>query len=63
MTKKEKYSDALVIAGLAALAYYKYSRLSRIEKDNIVSELKETGKNMIKELIPAEIKGFIPGLK
>ena len=63
MTQKEKFSDFLVIAGLAALAYYKYSRLSRTEKDNIVSELKETGKNMIKELIPAEIKGFVPGLK
>ena len=62
MTQKEKLSDILVIAGLAALAYYKYSKLTRQEKDDIVSDLKETGKNMLKELIPAEIRGFVPGL-
>lgn len=62
MTQKEKLSDVLVIAGLAALAYYKYSRLTRAEKDNIMSELKETGKNMVKELIPSEIRGFMPSI-
>lgn len=62
MTQKEKVSDILVIAGLAAFAYYKYSKLTREEKDNIVKDLKETGRNIIKELIPEEIKGFVPGI-
>ena len=62
MTRKEKFSDILVIAGLAAFAYYKYSKLSREEKDNIVNDLKETGKKMIKEFTPAEIKVFVPDI-
>jgi len=62
-TDKEKLSEVLVIAGLAAYAYYKYSKLSADEKTKIVNDIKETGRNVIKELIPDEIKGFIPGLK
>lgn len=62
MTRKEKVSDILVIAGLAAFAYYKYSRLSDAEKDKMVNDLKETGRNIVKELIPEEIKGFMPGI-
>lgn len=62
-TEKEKLSEVLVIAGLAAFAYYKYSKLSSEEKSKIVTDIKDTGRNIIKELIPDEIKGFIPGLK
>lgn len=62
MTRKEKVSDILVIAGLAAFAYYKYTKLSSAEKEKMVEDLKETGRNIVKELIPQEIKGFVPGL-
>ena len=61
--QKEKLSEILVIAGLAAFAYYKYSKLTNEEKSKIVSDIKDTGRNVIKELIPEEIKGFIPGMK
>ena len=60
MTQKQKISDILVIAGLAAFAYYKYSKLSEEEKRNIVSDIKETGRNIMKELIPEGIKSFLP---
>lgn len=60
MTKNEKISDILVIAGLAAFAYYKYSKLTSEEKDNIARDIKETGRNIMKELIPEGIKGFLP---
>ena len=62
MTQKEKVSDILVIAGLAAFAYYKYSKLTREEKNSIVTDLKETGRNIIKELVPEQIKSFVPGI-
>ncbi|HEX8675818.1 MAG TPA: hypothetical protein VF700_01290, partial [Segetibacter sp.] len=55
-----KISDILVIAGLAAFAYYKYSKLSEEEKRNIVNDIKETGRNIVKELIPEGIKSFLP---
>ncbi|WP_018615405.1 hypothetical protein [Segetibacter koreensis] len=61
--QKEKLSEILVIAGLAAFAYYKYSKLTSEEKTKIVSDIKDTGRNVIRELIPEEIKGFIPGMK
>jgi hypothetical protein len=60
MTQKQKISDILVIAGLAAFAYYKYSKLSEEEKRNIVIDIKETGRNIMKELIPEGIKSFLP---
>lgn len=66
MTQKEKVSDIfkvsdiLVVAGLAAFAYYRYTKLTEAEKSKIVSDLKETGKNMMKEFIPEGIKGFLP---
>ena len=60
MTQKQKISDILVIAGLAAFAYYKYSRLSEEEKRNIVNDIKETGRNIMKEMIPEGIKSFLP---
>jgi len=60
MTQKQKISDILVIAGLAAFAYYKYSKLSEEEKRNIVNDIKETGRNIMKELIPEGIKSFLP---
>ena len=60
MTQKQKISDILVIAGLAAFAYYKYSRLSEEEKRNIANDIKETGRNIMKELIPEGIKSFLP---
>ncbi len=46
MTRKEKVSDILVIAGLAAFAYYKYSKLTGEEKDKMVKDLRETGRNI-----------------
>ncbi len=63
MTQKQKISDILVIAGLAAFAYYKYSKLTTEEKNKIVDDIRETGRNIINELVPKEIKGFIPGMK
>ena len=54
--------SGLIIAGLAAFAYYKYSKMTAEEKDKIVDDLRETGKNIVHELIPKEIRGFIPGL-
>lgn len=63
MTQKQKISDILIIAGLAAFAYYKYSKLTSAEKRKIANDIRETGRNIIKEMIPEEIKGLIPGIK
>lgn len=48
----------LLLAGLAALAYYKYQQLSAEEKENIVGDLKEKGKKLYDQYAPAELKDF-----
>lgn len=59
MTKKEKISEVLVIAGLAAFAYYKYSKMSQLEKEKIHDDLREIGKNVMTELVPQQLKGLL----
>jgi len=49
LTKKRNYAaptGGLLLAGLAAFAYYKYSKLSTQEKQDLVSNLKERGKKL-----------------
>ena len=41
-----KKAGTLLLAGLAAFAYYKYSKMSREEKDNLANTLKDKGKKL-----------------
>ena len=43
---------ALIVAGLAAFAYYKYNQLSTKEKKDMVDNLKRQGKKLYEEYIP-----------
>ena len=44
---------ALIVGGLAAYAYYKYNKLSPKEKKDIVDNLKQKGKKLYDEYVPA----------
>jgi hypothetical protein len=44
---------ALIVGALAAFAYYKYSKLSPKERKDMVDNLKEKGKKIYDEYIPA----------
>ena len=49
LTKKRNYTapaGGLLLAGLAAFAYYKYSKLTTQEKQDLVSNLKERGRKL-----------------
>ena len=46
----------LLLAGIAAFAYYKYSKMSQEEKTNLVSGLKEKGQKLYDEYMPAQVK-------
>ena len=49
LTKKRNYgapAGGLLLAGLAAFAYYKYSKLTTEEKHDLVNNLKERGKKL-----------------
>ncbi len=49
----------LLLAGLAAFAYYRYSKMSEEQKRNLVSGLKEKGKKLYDEFMPTEIKNML----
>ena len=49
LTKRRNYTapaGGLLLAGLAAFAYYKYSKLTVQEKQDLVSNLKERGRKL-----------------
>lgn len=45
----------LLLAGLAAWAFYKYKKMSPDEKDQITEKIKSTGKKIV-ESLPDELK-------
>lgn len=49
-------TGALLAAGLAAFAYYKYSKMSEDQKRNLVSDLKDKAQNLYDQYVPAEVK-------
>ena len=60
MSQKGKITEVLVVAGLAAFAYWRYSKMTEHEKEKIHSDIKEIGEKAIKELLPEGIKSLLP---
>ena len=58
MTKKGG-TIPLLLAGLAAWGYYKYSKMSEAEKKNLVSGWKEKGQKFYDENVPQNVKDMI----
>ena len=58
MTKKGG-TIPLLLAGLAAWGYYKYSKMSEDEKKNLVNGWKEKGQRFYDENIPQNVKDMI----
>lgn len=48
-----------LLAGLAAFAWYKYSKMSSEEKTKMTSNLKEKGKRVYDQYVPKEVKDMI----
>lgn len=49
-------AGTLIAAGLAAFAYYKYSKMSEEQKQNMVTDLKAKAQNLYDQYVPAELK-------
>lgn len=60
MSQKGKITEVLVVAGLAAFAYWRYTKMTESEKDKIHSDIKDIGEKVIKELLPEGIKSLLP---
>ena len=46
----------LLLAGLAAYGYYKYSKMSSDEKEKLVGGIKDKGRRFYDEKVPQNIK-------
>ncbi len=58
MTRNKGGMGSLLLAGAAAFAYYKYSKMSAQEKSELVTGLKEKGKKFYDENIPENVKSL-----
>ena len=54
-TKLPKGSG-LLLAGIAAFAYYKYSKMTPEQKSNLVSDLKGKGQKLYDQYMPSQVK-------
>ena len=48
-----------LLAGLAAYAWYKYSKMSTEEKSRMTNDLKEKGRKAYDQYVPREVKDMI----
>jgi hypothetical protein len=56
MLQNRKSTGTFLLAGLAAFAYYKYSKMSAEQKKNIVGDLKDKGRKLYDQYAPQEVK-------
>lgn len=47
-----KSMTPIVLAGLAAAAYYAYSKMTPEQKQNIIGTIKKTGSDLLGKLMP-----------
>lgn len=62
MTKKVQVTEIILMAGIAAFAYWRYTKMTENEKDKIHADIKDIGEKVIKELLPEGIKSLLPSL-
>ena len=56
MLRNNSRSGSLLLAGLAAFAYYKYSKMTPEERRRMFDGLKEKGRQLVDQYVPADIK-------
>ncbi|HMJ47244.1 MAG TPA: hypothetical protein VK498_07935 [Ferruginibacter sp.] len=54
----QRKTGGLLLAGLAAYAYYKYNKMSPQEKEDLVGNLKEKGRKLADQYLPANLKNL-----
>ena len=48
--------SGIILAAVAAFAYYKYSKLSEEQKRGLVNNLKQKGQKLYDQYVPANLK-------
>lgn len=58
-----KKTSAIVLAGVAAFAYYKYSKMNPAEKEKMKKLVKEKGGDLLASMLPFGLKNVFTGSK
>jgi hypothetical protein len=58
MARNKGGMGSLLLAGAAAFAYYKYSKMTADQKRELVGGLKEKGKKFYEENVPENVKSI-----
>lgn len=58
MSQSRMPKGSLLLAGLAAFAYYKYSKLSPEKKQDLTKNLREKGKQFYDKYVPEDVKNL-----
>jgi hypothetical protein len=53
---KKGATGGLLLAGLAAYAYYKYNKMTPEQKEKLVGGIKEKGQKIYDQYVPEEVK-------
>jgi len=61
LQNKKLPTGGLILAGLAAFAYYKYSKMSEEQKRNLMSDLKEKGQKLYEQYVPEDVRNMMSG--
>jgi len=56
MLQNKRSATPLLLAGLAAFAYYKYSKMSPAQKQDLTGTIKEKGKKIYDKYVPQSVK-------
>ncbi|MEO5893121.1 MAG: hypothetical protein ABIQ31_22920 [Ferruginibacter sp.] len=58
---RNRKATGLILIGLAAYAFYRYSKMTEEEKDELVDTITSTGKNIFNKIIQANSANDTPG--
>ena len=59
MARGKLGSGSLLLAGIAAFAYYKYNQMSEQQRKDLVNNWKDKGQKLYDDYIPENIKNMV----
>lgn len=59
MARRGLGAGSLLLAGIAAFAYYKYSQMSEQQRKDLVNNWKQKGQKLYDDYVPENIKNVV----
>jgi len=59
MARRGLGTGSLLLAGIAAFAYYKYSQMSEQQRKDLVNNWKQKGQKLYDDYVPENVKNMV----